>query len=106
MAHWSGPCSASFRLPGARGERRAGPAARLPPGSDPAAVVAGARRQDMWLCSVDDLRFQPEPGAPGLILGYGNLNDSLVDEAVAVLAGLLSPADNAEAGGVVPGSRS
>ena len=78
----------------------------LPPGSDPAAVVAGARRQDMWLCSVDDLRFQPEPGAPGLILGYGNLNDSLVDEAVAVLAGLLSPADDAEAGGVVPGSRS
>jgi hypothetical protein len=46
----------------------------------------------MWLCSLDDLRFQPEPGAPGLIIGYGNLNDSLVDEAVAVLAGLLSPA--------------
>ncbi len=64
----------------------------LPPGSDADAIVAGARRQDMWLCSLDDLRFQPEPGAPGLILGYGNLNDSLVDEAVAVLAGLLSPA--------------
>ena len=46
----------------------------------------------MWLCSVDDLRFQSEPDTPGLILGYGNLNDSLVDEAVAVLAGLLSPA--------------
>ena len=64
----------------------------LPPGSDADAIVAGARRQDMWLCSLDDLRFQPEPGAPGLILGYGNLNDSLVDQAVAVLAGLLSPA--------------
>jgi GntR family transcriptional regulator/MocR family aminotransferase len=62
----------------------------LPPGSDADAIVADARRQDMWLCSLDDLRFQPEPGAPGLIIGYGNLNDSLVDEAVAVLAGLLS----------------
>jgi DNA-binding transcriptional MocR family regulator len=64
----------------------------LPPGSDADAIVAGARRQDMWLCSLDDLRFQPEPSTPGLILGYGNLNDSLVDEAVAVLAGLISPA--------------
>ena len=55
----------------------------------------------MWLCTVDDLRFKPEPGAPGLILGYGNLNDSLVDEAVAVLAGLLSPKSisGPEAGG-------
>ena len=33
-----------------------------------------------------------EPGTPGLVLGYGNLNDSLVDEAVTVLAGLLGPA--------------
>ena len=63
----------------------------LPPGSDAAAIVENARRQDMWLCSVDDLRFQSEPGTPGLVLGYGNLNDSLVDEAVAVLAGLLGP---------------
>jgi GntR family transcriptional regulator/MocR family aminotransferase len=64
----------------------------LPPGSDATAIVASAGRQDMWLCSVDDLRFQSEPGTPGLVLGYGNLNDSVVDEAVAVLAGLLSPA--------------
>lgn len=64
----------------------------LPPGSDATAIVASAGRQDMWLCSVDDLRFQSEPGTPGLVLGYGNLNDSLVDEAVAVLAGLLGPA--------------
>jgi GntR family transcriptional regulator / MocR family aminotransferase len=64
----------------------------LPPGSDAAAIVENAWRQDMWLCSVDDLRFQSEPGTPGLVLGYGNLNDSLVDEAVTVLAGLLGPA--------------
>ena len=72
----------------------------LPPGSDADAIVANARRQDMWLCSVDDLRFQPEPGSPGLILGYGNLNDSLVDEAVAVLAGLIRlSGGGADAGG-------
>ncbi len=65
----------------------------LPPGSDAAAIVANAQRQDMWLCSVDDLRFQSEPGTPGLVLGFGNLNDSVVQEAVAVLARLLSPAE-------------
>jgi GntR family transcriptional regulator/MocR family aminotransferase len=65
----------------------------LPPGSDAAAIVETAWRQDMWLCSVDDLRFQSAPGTPGLVLGFGNLNDALVDEAVAVLARLVSPAE-------------
>ena len=65
----------------------------LPPGSDAAAIVANAQRQDMWLCSVDDLRFQSEPSTPGLVLGFGNLNDSVVGEAVALLAQLLSPAE-------------
>jgi hypothetical protein len=38
------------------------------------------------LCDIDELRFRPEPGESGLMLGYGNLNDAVVDEAVAVLA--------------------
>jgi GntR family transcriptional regulator / MocR family aminotransferase len=61
----------------------------LPAGADAAAIVAAARRRDMRLGSLDDLRLEPEPGAPGLLLGYGNLSDRLVDEAVALLAGIL-----------------
>jgi hypothetical protein len=34
----------------------------------------------------------PDPSAPGLLLGYGNLSDRLVDEAVAMLAGILGQA--------------
>jgi GntR family transcriptional regulator / MocR family aminotransferase len=64
----------------------------LPAGTDAAAIVAAARRQDMWLGNVDALRLEPEPGAPGLLLGYGNLSDRVVDEAVAVLAGILGEA--------------
>jgi GntR family transcriptional regulator/MocR family aminotransferase len=62
----------------------------LPAGTDAAAVVKQAERQDMLLGNLDDLRLVSEPGAPGLLLGYGNLSDRLVDEAVAVLAGILS----------------
>jgi hypothetical protein len=31
-----------------------------------------------------------DPCAPGLLLGYGNLRDRLLDEAVAVLAEILT----------------
>jgi GntR family transcriptional regulator/MocR family aminotransferase len=58
----------------------------LPAGSDPAAIIAEAKRHDMLLCDIDELRFQPEPGEHRLMLGYGNLNDAVVDEAVTVLA--------------------
>ena len=61
----------------------------LPEGADAAAIVAMARRRDMQLGNLDDLRLVPEPGAPGLLLGYGNLSDRLVDEAVALLASIL-----------------
>ena len=61
----------------------------LPPGSDAAAIIARAQRRDMQLCNVDDLRFRPDPGKPGLLLGYGNLNDPVVEEAVAVLAEII-----------------
>jgi hypothetical protein len=44
----------------------------------------------MLLCNLDDLRFCPDPGKPGLLLGYGNLNDPVVDQAVAVLAEIIT----------------
>ncbi|HEY9245028.1 MAG TPA: PLP-dependent aminotransferase family protein [Streptosporangiaceae bacterium] len=61
----------------------------LPPGTDTAAILAAAGRRDMRLGTLDALRLVPDPGAPGLLLGYGNLSDRLVDEAVTVLAEVL-----------------
>jgi GntR family transcriptional regulator/MocR family aminotransferase len=58
----------------------------LPAGSDVKAVVAEARRRDLQLCNLEEMRFAPAPTEPALLLGYSNLNDSLIDEAVAVLA--------------------
>jgi GntR family transcriptional regulator/MocR family aminotransferase len=62
----------------------------LPAGTDAAAIIQQAERRDMRLGNLDELRLVPEPGAPGLLLGYGNLSDRVVDEAVAVLADILS----------------
>jgi GntR family transcriptional regulator / MocR family aminotransferase len=58
----------------------------LPPGSDAAAIVAAAARREVHICSLDDLRMRPDPHGPGLLLGYGNLRDDEIDEAVALLA--------------------
>jgi GntR family transcriptional regulator / MocR family aminotransferase len=62
----------------------------LPPGSDAAAIIVQAQQRDMQLCNLDDLRFRPDPGQPGLLLGYGNLNDSVIEQAVAVLAEVIT----------------
>jgi GntR family transcriptional regulator/MocR family aminotransferase len=58
----------------------------LPPGTDAAAVTAEARRRDLQLCYLDDMRLTPGPPRPALLLCYANLKDSLIDEAVDVLA--------------------
>jgi GntR family transcriptional regulator/MocR family aminotransferase len=62
----------------------------LPPGSDAAAVVTAAQRRQVQLCDLDGLWLEPEPREPRLLIGYGNLNDNVVDEAVAVLADIIS----------------
>jgi GntR family transcriptional regulator/MocR family aminotransferase len=69
----------------------------LPPGTDTAAILAAAQRRDMRLGTLDALRLIPDPGVPGLLLGYGNLSDRLVDEAAAVLAGILRQASAGQA---------
>jgi GntR family transcriptional regulator / MocR family aminotransferase len=58
----------------------------LPASIDSAAIVAAAQRRQVPLCDLDGMWLEPGPRAPKLLLGYGNLNDSVVDEAVAVLA--------------------
>lgn len=61
----------------------------LPAGSDIAAIRAAADRRSMRLCDVNDTRFQPDPEESLLQVGYGNLADLLVGEAVAVLADVI-----------------
>jgi GntR family transcriptional regulator/MocR family aminotransferase len=57
----------------------------LPPGTDAAAVVRRAHAAGVRVANLDTYRFRPQPEAPGLVLGYGNLADHQVDEAVARL---------------------
>jgi GntR family transcriptional regulator/MocR family aminotransferase len=61
----------------------------LPEGTDTGAVVVRARRLGLRLCSVDAKHMRVSQHRPGLLIGYGNLPDSMVDEAVAALAGAI-----------------
>jgi GntR family transcriptional regulator / MocR family aminotransferase len=71
----------------------------LPAGADAAAVVTEAERQGVIVCDAREKWQEGGPGFPGLSLGFGNLLDSQIDEAVAILAAIISsqPADGARA---------
>ncbi|WP_239090830.1 MocR-like pyridoxine biosynthesis transcription factor PdxR [Asanoa iriomotensis] len=59
---------------------------RLPDGTDTAAVVRAAGRAGLSLMALDAYRSVPTvPPDPVLVLGYGNLADSEIAPAVAVL---------------------
>jgi GntR family transcriptional regulator/MocR family aminotransferase len=61
---------------------------RLPAGAAGAAVAAETARRDVRVMDLDVCRATPGPGpgAGALVLGYGNLADAAVEEAVARLA--------------------
>jgi len=61
----------------------------LPDGASADAVVAAAPSRSMHLCDVNGLRFRPDPASRTLLLGYGNLSDSVIEEAAAALADLI-----------------
>jgi len=61
----------------------------LPPGIDAAAVVSRANRTGVRVANLDTYRFTAAPELPGLVLGYGNLADHKVLEAVARLTSAL-----------------
>jgi GntR family transcriptional regulator/MocR family aminotransferase len=61
----------------------------LPDGTDMPALIAAAHHHDMEICDPAELYFHPAPPQSWLPLGYANLNDSLVDDAIALLATLL-----------------
>jgi GntR family transcriptional regulator / MocR family aminotransferase len=64
----------------------------LPPGADVQAIIAAASRADMRLSDPSVLWFSGEPETPALLIGYGNLEDSRVEAAVAVLASIIEAA--------------
>lgn len=37
-------------------------------------------------CNLYEMQLQPEPLDPGLLVGYGNIKDAVIDDAVAALA--------------------
>jgi GntR family transcriptional regulator / MocR family aminotransferase len=72
----------------------------LPPGTDREAVIATAERRDVRLCNLDDTRLEPNPAERRVQIGYGNLADPLVAEAISVLADVIhSPAARAQTAG-------
>jgi len=58
----------------------------LPDGVDAAAVTAEAASRGVRVANLDRYRVLPVPAEPGLVLGYGNLADHAVGEAVRALA--------------------
>jgi GntR family transcriptional regulator/MocR family aminotransferase len=80
----------------------------LPAGCDAAAVVAAAYRRGLQISGLDDFRIRPDPdAAPALVLGYGNLADAAVEDAVDALRATISAVCGGAGGGprtrAVPG---
>ena len=57
---------------------------------DAAAVVSRAATRDVRVANLDTYRVGDDTFGPGLVLGYGNLADGQVEEAVALLATTLA----------------
>ncbi len=60
------------------------------PDADPAMVLAEAAAREVAVADLAAYRLRP--GAPGLVLGYGNLADAALPEAVARLAAAVTAA--------------
>src|SRR5580658_8085178 len=58
----------------------------LPPGTDVTAILRAAARRGIELCNLYEMQLQPDPLDPGLLVGYGNIKDTVIDGAVAALA--------------------
>jgi len=61
----------------------------LPGGTDAGQVAARAAQRGLLVTDLDRYRAEPDPDHPGLVLGYGNLADSVATEAISVLAGVI-----------------
>ncbi|MDG9722059.1 MULTISPECIES: MocR-like pyridoxine biosynthesis transcription factor PdxR [unclassified Streptomyces] len=59
--------------------------ALLPPGTDEAAVVHGALRRSVLVRGGQQFRFRGPPGPPALLLGYGSLPLTGINDAMAAI---------------------
>ena len=50
------------------------------------AIHRAAARRGIELYNLYQMRLQPEPADPGLLVGYGNIKDTAIGGAVAALA--------------------
>ena len=64
----------------------------LPPGVDEHRVARLAARRDVRAMPASRYRIDPAASAPALVVGYGNLVDARLDEAVARLAAAVAEA--------------
>jgi GntR family transcriptional regulator / MocR family aminotransferase len=64
--------------------------ARLPPGADDLAVVARARRRDLWPVPLSPCAVK-RPIGPGLLLGFTNVPTEVATKAARALRGVLAP---------------
>jgi GntR family transcriptional regulator / MocR family aminotransferase len=64
----------------------------LPPGTGEDAIVQAAARRGIELWNLYEMRLQPEPADPGLLIGYGSIKDTVIDAAVAALAEVIREA--------------
>jgi GntR family transcriptional regulator / MocR family aminotransferase len=67
----------------------------LPPGTDTASLISAAARRGLHIGDIEEMRLRPDAAKPGLLLGYGNLDDKVIPEAVAILADLIGQAAGA-----------
>lgn len=64
---------------------------RLPSGADEAAVVAAAAQRSVAVRGLGDYRMDDVGAAePGLVMGFGNVNESAIRRGVRVLADVIS----------------
>jgi len=62
----------------------------LPSGTDESAILRAAARRGIELCNLYEVQLRPRE--PGLLVGYGNIKDSVIDAAVAALAEVIREA--------------
>jgi GntR family transcriptional regulator / MocR family aminotransferase len=67
----------------------------LPPGTDVTAILRAAARRGIELSNLYELQLQPEPSNPGLLIGFGNVRDAAIDQAITALAEVIRTAGQA-----------
>jgi GntR family transcriptional regulator/MocR family aminotransferase len=73
----------------------------LPPDAHTPAILREAESRGLHVVDMD--RYRGGPGPPALVLGYGNITDAHLPEAVSVLAEVIdSPRERLIADGGVP----